>query len=409
LRDDSLWNTSAPDYCSETREFSSSPDYKLCSESDQYISRLRGFFVPPSDGNYSFLIYSDDESILYLSQTPFPSDKTSGMMYLQAGENYYFEARMREWGGNDYLKVGVFIFDTPLIASQYSGVISEEQSIFIDSDVQNEVQSITYGAGLHEVQEIRVGYGCVGIFCDDDDESWITTNSPTSDASNSTSIPTTANYTSDGNSTANMTTFDDEGSGDEYAGSFILAYGGETTDELEVGASALEVEIALNGLANLSATPVEVTSYQEGDTTVYRVVFASNYASYPLIEDATNELDIQVNITRATHGHVNGTKPSQFQILYDGQTSSALTFDSTEDEVRDAILDMMKVKCTSSGGGKPHYSQDYESAAVGNEYGTRVIDQEPFCGRTSILNPTWIFYEGVMGTAGSFDLRYISN
>ena len=36
-------------------------------ESTSFSSRLRGFFVPPSDNNYTFFIQADDIAELYLS------------------------------------------------------------------------------------------------------------------------------------------------------------------------------------------------------------------------------------------------------------------------------------------------------------------------------------------------------
>ena len=64
----------------------------------------------------------------------------SDKMYLEGGTPYYMEARMKEWSGGDFLQVGVFMYDTPIIASQYDGAVSEEQTIAVTSNVQNEHQ-----------------------------------------------------------------------------------------------------------------------------------------------------------------------------------------------------------------------------------------------------------------------------
>ena len=42
---------------------------------DNYVSRARGYFIPPYTGSYSFMIMADDGGSLYLSNTENPSDK----------------------------------------------------------------------------------------------------------------------------------------------------------------------------------------------------------------------------------------------------------------------------------------------------------------------------------------------
>lgn len=60
-------NTSASDYHSEVVYESSSPTQASFGESSSFSDRYRGFFVPPSDNNYTFFIQADDQAELYLS------------------------------------------------------------------------------------------------------------------------------------------------------------------------------------------------------------------------------------------------------------------------------------------------------------------------------------------------------
>ena len=60
-------NTAASDYHSEVVSESSSPTQASFGESSSFSDRYRGFFVPPSDNNYTFFIQADDQAELYLS------------------------------------------------------------------------------------------------------------------------------------------------------------------------------------------------------------------------------------------------------------------------------------------------------------------------------------------------------
>ncbi len=93
----------------------------------QYGARIRGFLVPPQDGNYTFWIASDDGSELWLSPSDNPKDKTrvalvSGFVQrgqwnaqpsqksqpitLKAKRPYYFETLHKQGSGEDFLSVG---------------------------------------------------------------------------------------------------------------------------------------------------------------------------------------------------------------------------------------------------------------------------------------------------------------
>ncbi|MES2567927.1 MAG: PA14 domain-containing protein [Bacteroidota bacterium] len=94
---------------------------------DNYGQRLRGYVCPPTTGNYTFWIASDDNSELWLSTNDQPSSKVriayvagttlvnewtkystqqSTVKYLVAGQKYYIEALHKESTGADHLEVG---------------------------------------------------------------------------------------------------------------------------------------------------------------------------------------------------------------------------------------------------------------------------------------------------------------
>ncbi|MEL6843986.1 MAG: T9SS type A sorting domain-containing protein, partial [Bacteroidota bacterium] len=92
-----------------------------------YGARVRGYICPPTTGNYSFWIASDDKGELWLSTDDNPANKAlvahvpgwtssrlwtkypeqqSDSIYLEAGRSYYVEALVKENLGGDNLAVG---------------------------------------------------------------------------------------------------------------------------------------------------------------------------------------------------------------------------------------------------------------------------------------------------------------
>jgi hypothetical protein len=101
---------------------------------DNYGTWIYGLFVPPTTGNYQFIIASDDHGELFLSTDSSPANKVlissvaawnghrtyvtqsdpgsslpvpSGMIPLVAGKRYYMEAIVQEGGGGDHVSVAM--------------------------------------------------------------------------------------------------------------------------------------------------------------------------------------------------------------------------------------------------------------------------------------------------------------
>ena len=100
---------------------------EYASRGEQYGARVRGFLIPPQNGNYTIWICSDDGSELWLSPSGFPKDKVkvayvtdyvprgawesqvsqkSAPITLKARHACYFEVLHKQGGGEDYLAVG---------------------------------------------------------------------------------------------------------------------------------------------------------------------------------------------------------------------------------------------------------------------------------------------------------------
>ena len=71
------WDTTAPNYIAETRLDGEAP----VNRGGCFVGRLRGYFVPPRDGDYRFLIHSDDDSQLFMSTT---GDSTNMVCFNQS-------------------------------------------------------------------------------------------------------------------------------------------------------------------------------------------------------------------------------------------------------------------------------------------------------------------------------------
>ena len=93
---------------------------------DNYGQRIRGYLRPPTTGNYSFWIASNDDSQLRLSTDSDPANATqiasvsgatlfrewdkyssqaSSAIYLVGGREYYIEALHKDGTGEDHLSV----------------------------------------------------------------------------------------------------------------------------------------------------------------------------------------------------------------------------------------------------------------------------------------------------------------
>lgn len=102
--------------------------YEITTNSgDNYGTRTRGYITPPTTGNYTFWIASDDNSELWLGANENPStitriafvgtftnprqwtklpEQQSAIVALTGGERYYIETRHKEHTGFDNLAVG---------------------------------------------------------------------------------------------------------------------------------------------------------------------------------------------------------------------------------------------------------------------------------------------------------------
>ena len=111
-----------------TTEFYYGPNVDNAANNN-YIARVYGYFIPPSNGLYRFFIRSDDESEFWMNTNDVNSASPNGLMKLayspqsgqsyslasaqtpfiamRAGQRYYMEGQYREGSGGDWITVTV--------------------------------------------------------------------------------------------------------------------------------------------------------------------------------------------------------------------------------------------------------------------------------------------------------------
>lgn len=138
-------------------------------EGNRHGNIYKGWFIPPATTNYSFWMACDDHCILKLGETPGKGNdtsdvkdiiavygwsewrdyhkadgrnRTSGPIYLQAGEPYYLEALMIEGAGGDHLSVAVEI-ESNEIVGHYHAVKEAQYLGFMPDDLKFDTLRVT--------------------------------------------------------------------------------------------------------------------------------------------------------------------------------------------------------------------------------------------------------------------------
>jgi hypothetical protein len=180
--------TSSPDYPGNPTSIDYMTSFEAPSDWDEYYGiRMRGYLHPPSNGNYTFWISSDDNSELWLSTDDDPINKVliayenawsqvriwqlggaeeSASIPLVGGQKYYIEALMKEHGGGDNLAVAWSLDNNPPsngdppIDGAYLSPIGDTwaTSFYDDSNWPN----YTGGVGYERKPDDPINY--VGLF-----------------------------------------------------------------------------------------------------------------------------------------------------------------------------------------------------------------------------------------------------
>ncbi|KAM9839131.1 PKHD1 like 1, tandem duplicate 1 [Aulostomus maculatus] len=339
-----------------------------------FTTRTRGFFVPPSSGNYNVYLNCDDRCELYLSNSSRPEDKAkvayqphyvrdftrlasqkSELLTLEKGKAYYLELLQQEYGGAAGINLALFGEESPFTEDQTDDAVNELQVIVADYEVLDEEQVVTFESwrsevpGVHEVQMVSVSSSCSGYACG--------------------------------------STF------------FSLGYGDASTGPIPASASADVVETALNHLWSIKPDTVHVTRQEHSQGANYTVTFNSFRGDFELLHYEVFGAEINVTITEVTRGK---SSMETFTLRWGGIPTKPIAFNATASEVQSALEDLMKAECPAevetAEGTDVKYFQNFEDE--NDQFDGIPVKNSGFCGMGSLKNLEVLFKEGYTKESG---------
>ncbi|XP_056378584.1 fibrocystin-L-like [Hyla sarda] len=353
------------------------------SETNIFVTRFSGFFVPSETDYYNFYIKGFN-SALYFNESGDPSGKVqiaysystysyssyssqqSKTFYLQAGKPCYFEAYFQQYWGLP-ADVGLYSRKSSYIEQQTADAVNEVQNIQTRSARNLETQVITLQnwntaqQAIQEVQQITVTKDCIP--------------------------PCPAIY-------------------------YRLIYGNERTDLLSADVTALDIEAALNNLWSIKPDTVSVQQASTDTENVYNVTFNSQRGDFQLLSyEILEESYLTVDIEEITKG-VPDMKT--FTLVWDNVYSPALPRNATSEEMKNALLEILSSQCADALAKQKEslsvkYFRNYETDFTEwSVRGTVTSETEAFCGRYSLKNPNALYYYNELKPGTSSTYGYIS-
>ncbi|CAK8682961.1 unnamed protein product [Clavelina lepadiformis] len=334
---------------------------------DNFVSRVRGFFVPSTTGQYRFTVLADDRIRFYINPTGNDPDgkelaielttanneKTSETPYiLIAGTEYYYEINHLEYYNNAKIKLSAYVDKTDYKPEQTGWSFNEIQNIRINSNVQREIQTIKF-------------------------ENWA--------AQNATQSTWTVMF-----SCSDTTT--------NCSGSlFHFSLFGTKSGAITFGATGDIVKAELEKILSLYGEKVEVIQL----ASMYNITFQSSRGQMPLVAESNNP-SLSITLSETTTGMPD---LATFTFSINNFVSTPVTYaTASTSDVAAAVSSLFGPKCPNSlerGIGRTvGYYNDFESEHWTLNSGQRTTE-ESFCGVRSVKNPRRLFYETNAGPAYS--------
>ncbi|CAK8682975.1 unnamed protein product [Clavelina lepadiformis] len=325
---------------------------------NNFISRIRGFFVPSKTGRHRFTAIADDQIYLYINpdgkdpdgkqlalQQTTANETTSASAYsLIAGTEYYYEINHLEKKDIAMIKLSVYVDRTNYSPDQTNWSVNEIQHIKVTSILQREIQTIKF-------------------------KNWVTQT-----ATQSTwTVMLSCSYTT-------KKCVDSK---------FHFSLFGIRSGAIRYGASDTTVEVELESmvvLALAASEDVSVTEISDG----YKITFSSSRGQMPLVAESTNP-SLSITLSETTTGVPD---LATFTFSNNNRVSAPLNYaTATTSDVAAAVSSLFAPKCPNSlerGIGRTvGYYHGFESDDWG--YGGIRTGEESFCGVNSIKNPVDIF------------------
>ncbi|XP_013413864.1 fibrocystin-L-like [Lingula anatina] len=332
--------TTTPDSIIWTDDFQFEDDTE-----DNFIRRIKGFFVPPKTAGYTFYLRGNDKSYLWLSTSADPADavliasceggakgydtyptQVSSEVTLEAGQSYYIAAVVGEYSKLARLRVAVRMNMSSHTDEETFQALQEKQTFQLRSAHEPEKQVVTVGSwsagsATPEVQRVVV----------------------------------------------------------DPAQPFHLCFRGVCTTQLDLssGTSATVIANQLNKLPSIKPSAVSVASSTAG---TFDVTFPGDQGDVDDLEvrDPQGQSVQGATITETTSGVASYDK---LYFKMEDVYSPPINYDASAAQIQSALQEMFSVRCHPAlTNGNPLFSNDYES-----DPNAWAMD-EPFCGRYSGKN-----------------------
>nr|XP_026692211.1 fibrocystin-L-like isoform X4 [Ciona intestinalis] len=333
---------------------------------DDFAGLFEGIFVAPQTDNYKFYFKSDDagqvhfhcgellenETFAIVSSryrpSYFHSHLQSDWISMKKGQQCYFKAAVVDWHGQGNMYIAAHRQKTTLTAKQSNQVFNEKQRIDFEATKQAEKQKISFNSwnvesGVEEKQTVRV-------VC-------------TQSCSNS---------------------------------QFRLIYNGmkSTFFSYQVSRSAFESE--LRSVVGISGQTVKVTKTDITNGKEFVITFKGKGGDYPPItyEVRSNE-NMQVTVSETVKG-VPDFKT--FSIKMGSRISHPITNNASGEVLQTELMKLVSAHCSPTllpSGSSVAALFNYEDGDITEGLAGQIKrDVVPFCGRGSLLNPSYIYKSG---------------
>ena len=156
---------------------------------------------------------------------------------------------------------------------------------------------------------------------------------------------------------------------------------------INLGASALIVQNALNDLPNLSPNLVTVTQsiHTDGTSIIYSVQFNAYLGKLQLIKEISG--NVNASITRKQIGISNG---NQLQLVIQNQTTGLLSLTYSTSQINSIVSDSFGIRCPASilQTKSTFKLFDFENCKWTDD----TLNNTAFCGKCSVMNSKLLFY-----------------
>ncbi|XP_021357928.1 fibrocystin-L-like [Mizuhopecten yessoensis] len=358
-------NESFPDYQVMFADATQIPGIGI---SNKYVNRMKGFFMPPFDGEYQLVLNSTEGAQLYLStdeenlqlitSKDVKGTYTTSKMLLYSNQSYYMEVFYRQSNSSMAVNVAVRYLDSIVNHYMAGNVQQEEQEIRLSSTIQKEQQTIT----IPNISNQTTIYEEQVIIVEDSDKS-----------------PT--------------------------YGRFRLGMYSVYTESISVGVSAIGMMNALQALPVFDKSEtVTVNRTVHGQGFKYTITFVSERGNFPLIEwtKLSGTFSLKINTTK--DGTPSGRKVG---LMMAGIPAPLIDSDASQIQISDIIEKLFIPRCptywTNPKRIAIHHNMEDNASLPLFMRGYRTNQYQAFCGNWILRNP-YSLYDSAYSNNQGIDL-----